>query len=438
MLITALYLSRIIYIAIIGKILFMINFFTLEETWDSLKQHKNRNILTGFGVAWGIFILVLLVGAGSGLQKGVMSIFQDYTKNSMWIYGGKTSMSKPGQRAGRHIIFNTQDLDIIQERYPEIEYMSAELSYSASSLHSLDKTYRRFKCLGVKHSYFNIKTFDTSTGRLLNPSDEALCRKVAVIGKDVALGLFGKTKALGKYFCLDDVWFKIVGILSDKSLFSDHNNDIYLPLSTLQLQYNKGNDIDCFAFALNNKTDAEKFEKNIKSYLARRFKYSVDDKNAIYIDNMQASTASFNSLFKIINIFLWIVGICMILSGIVGVTNIMLVVVKERNQEIGIRKALGATPNSILWLIINESIAITLVSGIVGMLSACGAVFVINAIVSNLLDDKNSIFNGLEINFAIAVSAIILLVISGALAGLYPAKKAASVMPIQALNSIDN
>lgn len=416
----------------------MLNLYQFEETWDSLKQHKNRNILTGFGVAWGIFILVLLVGAGSGLQKGVMVLFQDYTQNSMWVYGGQTSMSKPGQRAGRQILFQNFELNHFTQRYPEIEFISPEVSYAGKIVRTAKKSYRRFSCYGVNDSYFKIKTYNTEQGRVLNPNDEATKSRVAIIGKEIAKALFAKNSALGSYLCLDGIWLRVVGIMAEKSLFSDNGNHIYIPYATMVSQFNVGENIDTFAFALKADVSPTKFEKEFKDYLASKYKFHTKDQNAIYIENLQADAKTFNSLFKIINGFLWLVGICMILSGIVGVSNIMLVVVKERTQEIGVRKAIGAPPRSILYMILNESIVITFIAGTVGLVSASGVVFLINAAIGGMIDDKSSIFKGLEVNLPIALSALILLILSGALAGLYPARKAASVLPIKALNSTEN
>ncbi|RZT92460.1 putative ABC transport system permease protein [Ancylomarina subtilis] len=416
----------------------MLNLYQFEETWDSLKQHKNRNILTGFGVAWGIFILVLLVGAGSGLQKGIMVLFQDYTQNSMWVYGGQTSMSKPGQRAGRAVLFQNSELNHFAERFSEIEVISPEVKYSGKQLYSAKKNYRRFSCYGVNSSYFKIKTYKTELGRILNPNDEISKSRVAVIGKEIAKVLFAKDDALGNYFYLDGTWLRVVGILAEKSLFSDNGHHIYIPYPTMIAQYNYGKELDNFALALKSDTSPTKFEKEFKDYLASKYEFHSEDQNAIYIENLQADAKAFNSLFKIINGFLWLVGVCMILSGIVGVSNIMLVVVKERTQEIGIRKAIGAPPRSILYMILNESIVITFVAGIVGLISASGIVLLINAAIGGMIADKSSIFKGLEVNLPIALSALILLILSGALAGLYPAKKAASVLPIKALNSTEN
>jgi len=413
----------------------MPSFYQFEEIWDSLKQHKNRNLLTGFGVAWGIFILVLLVGAGNGLQKGIMILFQDYTQNSLWIYGGETSMSKPGQRSGRTISFKEHELHLFSKRYPEIKEISPEVTYPGKKLHSKYKSYRRFKCFGIKSSYFNIKTFKVERGRLLNPNDELTHAKVAVVGQQIAKGLFGKEEAIGEFISLDGVWLQIVGILAEKSLFSDNQEYIYLPYQTLKDQFNYGENVNCFAIALAKETPPLKFEEGFKTYLSRKYKFHKDDKNAIYIENLQADAKTFNSLFKSIQLFLWLVGICMLLSGIVGVSNIMLVVVKERTQEIGIRKAIGAPPKSILFMILNESIVVTLLAGITGLVSASIVVFLINASLGSMIMDKNSVFKGLDINIPIALGALILLILAGAFAGLYPARKAASVMPIKALNS---
>jgi hypothetical protein len=157
----------------------MFSFFAIQESWEVIKQHKNRNLLTGFGVAWGIFILLLLVGTGSGLQKGIMVIFQDYSQNSIWIYGGRTSLAKPGQHSGREIRFTDKDLNLFKKRFDEIRYISPEIQYSGEQVNSKIQSYHRFKCYGVKNDYFKIKTFKIQKGRLLNPIDNQKHKKVS-------------------------------------------------------------------------------------------------------------------------------------------------------------------------------------------------------------------------------------------------------------------
>ncbi|GAB7089283.1 ABC transporter permease [Marinifilum fragile] len=409
--------------------------YQIEEIWHSLKEHKKRNLLTGFGVSWGIFILVLLVGAGNGLQKGVMVLFQDYTQNSFWIYGGKTNISKPGQNSGRLIRFKQQDLSVLKKWYPEIEHTSPELRYNGKLLNSKSNSYHRFECYGINSSYFKIKTYTKSQGRFFNPLDDQQNRNIAIIGKDIAEGLFEKEDVVGKYFCMDGVWFQIIGVLAEKSLFSNNKRHIYIPFGALQNHFFKDKSMNCFALSLKAENSAKRFEESIKNYLSKNYQFDVEDKNAIYINNVQSSAGSIKGLFKTINGFLWLVGFCMLLSGIVGVSNIMLVVVKERTQEIGIRKAIGASPKSILYMILNESIIITFISGVTGLLAATVIVNLINLIIGDMISDSNSIFKGLDVNIPIAIGAIITLVISGAIAGLYPARKAASVLPIKAISS---
>lgn len=409
--------------------------YQIEEIWHSLKEHRKRNILTGFGVSWGIFILVLLVGAGNGLQKGVMVLFQDYTQNSFWVYGGKTSLSKPGQNPNRLISFKQQEIEILKEWYPEIEHTSPELKYNGKLLHSKTKSYHRFECYGIKSDYFNIKTYNKSQGRFFNPLDDEQNRNIAIIGQDIAEGLFDHKNVVGKYFCIDGIWFQIVGVLAEKSLFSNNKRHIYIPFGTLQNHFFANKNINCFALSLKPENSARKFEKSIKNYLSKNYQFDIEDKNAIYINNVQSNAKSIKGLFKTINGFLWLVGFCMLLSGIVGVSNIMLVVVKERTQEIGIRKAIGAPPKSILYMILNESIIITFISGVTGLFAATIIVNLINLIIGDIISDSNSIFKGLDVNIPIAIGAILTLVIAGAIAGVYPARKAASVLPIKAISS---
>ena len=411
--------------------------YQIEEIWHSLKEHKKRNILTGFGVSWGIFILVLLVGAGNGLQKGVMVLFQDYNQNSFWIYGGKTSLSKPGQNSNRLISFKHHEIEKIKKWYPEIEHTSPELRYNGKLLNSKSNSYHRFECYGINSDYFNIKTYTRSKGRFFNPLDDEQNRNIAIIGKDIAEGLFKKEDVIGKYFCMDGIWFQIIGVIAEKSLFSNNKRHIYIPFRTLQNHFFRNKDINCFALSLKPENSANKFEESIKTYLSRYYQFDIEDKNAIYINNVQSDAKSIKGLFKTVNGFLWVVGFCMLLSGIVGVSNIMLVVVKERTQEIGVRKAIGASPKSILYMILNESIIITFISGITGLLAATLLVNLINLIIGDMISNSNSVFKGLDVNIPIAIGAIFTLVISGAIAGVYPARKAASVRPIKAI-SADN
>jgi len=409
--------------------------YQLEEIWFSLKEHKRRNMLTGFGISWGIFILILLVGAGNGLQKGVMILFQDYNQNSFWVYGGKTSIVEPGKQADQKIFFQQRDLNQIQQWFPEIKTTSWEMSYAASYLRSETKSYNRFTCLGVESNYFQIKTFKTSQGRLFNKLDDNLQRNVVLIGEDIAKGLFDNCNVIGKYICIDNNWFQVVGILESNSLFSNNKSQIFIPFSCLQNMFTNSKPLSSFAFILHTQSTATNFENILLRYLSKKYDFNIDDKNAIYINNLQSNSSALKNLFGTINSFLWMVGFCMLLSGIVGVSNIMLVVVKERTQEIGVRKAIGATPKSILYMILNESIIITLIAGFIGLISASILVYFINILIGDIISDNNSIFKGLSVNIPIAIGAILTLVFSGAMAGLYPARKAASVLPIKAISS---
>nr|WP_320117526.1 ABC transporter permease [uncultured Marinifilum sp.] len=416
----------------------MLSFFAIQESWEVIKQHKNRNLLTGFGVAWGIFILLLLVGTGSGLQKGIMVIFQDYSQNSIWVYGGRTSLAKPGQHAGRQIRFTDKDLNLFKKRFDEIRYISPEIQYSGEQVNSKLQSYHRFKCYGVKNEYFQIKTFKIEKGRLINPIDNRKHNKVAVIGKKIVEGLFEDTNPIGQYICLDGVWLQVIGVLSQNSLFSSNPSHIYVPIETLKDQFGLENNLNCFSIALNSDSSPETFEKKLKNFLARKYNFNSEDKNALYVENMQVRSKTFNNLFRWINFFLWIVGISILSSGIVGVSNIMLVIVKERTVEIGIRKSIGASPWNIRLMILNESILITFLAGLVGIICSTGTIWIINALISAFSNNDNALFKGLEINFTIALTALLLLTISGTLAGLYPARKASSMLPVKALNSINN
>jgi ABC-type transport system, involved in lipoprotein release, permease component len=263
-------------------------------------------------------------------------------------------------------------------------------------------------------------------------------KKLAVIGHKIAEGLWGDNDPLGQYICIDGTWLQVIGVLSQNSLFSNNPNHIYIPIETLKDQFGLENNLNCFSMALYSNASPEIFEKKIKSFLARKYNFNSEDKNALYVENMQVRSKTFNNLFRWINFFLWIVGISILSSGIVGVSNIMLVIVKERTVEIGIRKSIGASPWSIRLMILHESILITFLAGMVGIICSTGTIWIVNALINAFSNNDNAIFKGLDINFNIALTALLLLTISGTLAGLYPARKASSMLPVKALNSINN
>lgn len=412
----------------------MFNRLLFEEIFHSLKQHKLRNVLTGFGVAWGIFILIILLGAGEGLHQGVMNLFGGFAQNSFWIYGGQSSINTTEQSEGKQILFTKELMDLIEKRYPEIENISAEYTLGNSNVIQKHNT-GTFPVIGIGHDYFKIKLLRSEKGRLFNRNDIRNSKHVAVIGEKVKKTLFPNSNAIGNSININDNFYKVIGILESGSIFNQTDqNSIFLPISTVNSSLSKIEHYTKFGFTLKNNVKSSSFELLLKKFLAQNLKFDPLDEKAIFIFNFDEQVKSFNKLFTVLKAFLWFIGVCFLVSGMVGIGNIMLIIVKERTKEIGIRKAIGATPKSIIHLVLLESIVITVLSGFIGMLAGFGIIQIGNLILNYTGNDPNSIFTQFTINIPMSIGALILLIITGCLAGLIPAKKAVEILPAKALN----
>ena len=406
---------------------------TWQEIFDSLRRHKLRSLLTAFGVFWGIFILVLLLGTGRGLEKGTLQNFGDMAKNSVFFWGWRTQLPHKGFNPGRYIEFSMTDIDAIYANIPEVQYVT-----TIRELGEQDATYgdRKGK-FGLSGQMPEAPYFFPMQiqGRFLNALDMTGKRKVAVIGEQVKQMLFQGNDPIGKYITAGGVSFLVVGVFNLRNPENESDlKTINIPLSTMQQAFHLGEDIGMLAALAQPDVPANVAEEKIKALLKRRHAVHPDDMQAIGSWNMGQEFSQLQALFKGINLFIWLVGAGTIVAGIVGVSNIMLIIVKERTREIGIRKALGATPFSIVSLILQESVLLTAVSGYMGLV---GSVIFIEVV--GLLMDKfhlqSDYFSNPEIDFSTAITATILLVVTGAIAGYIPARQAAKIQPIEALRS---
>lgn len=410
----------------------------IAESWDSLKQHKTRNILTGFGVAWGILILIVLLGAGEGLQNGMMKLFGNYAQNSLWFYGGKTSEIHEGQPEGKTIVFSNELLADFAHIFKEIDEISPEKK-SGSVLAQYQHKTARAKVYGVAPSYFKIKLLKSGNGRVLNYSDYREMRKVAVIGDKLAEELFPNSTPIGEFIEANGAWFKVVGVLKSGSMFSQgFSSAIVIAMPLYQESMNSDPVFGTFGLTLKEGSNTTRTKEKMKQYLARRLNFSDTDKRAIFISDLEEQVESFNKLFAAVKLFLWFLGASLLISGVVGISNIMFIVVKERTQEIGIRKAIGASPNSILGLIITESVVVTSLAGVIGMALGIGIIQIINGFISSSGDDGETLIDSININLPIAFIALFTIVLAGCIAGLFPARKAADVKPVEAINQDAN
>ncbi len=409
----------------------------IQESLSSIKQNKTRSILAGFGVAWGIFIMILLLGTGKGFQEGILQLFSSFAENSIFIYGGQVSENNLTENVQyKRIMFDDNDIRIIKERYSEVEYISPELNFGGNSLtiYRGNIIYPQIK--GVLPAYFKVRIIKAEKGRLLNALDNIESRRVALIGRQVADILFADEEPLGKAINIAGSFFTIIGIIEKGSVFTQNEqNSVYIPYSTFKDCMGQALEYNTLVLTVSHKTDATIFETELKTFLGKRKGFNIDDKKAIFILNFENQVKAFDKLFKGINIFLWFIGLCLLLSGIVGISNIMLVIVKERTYEIGIRKAIGAESKSIIWMIITESIVITSIAGILGLLIGSFVIWVLNWIIKSFQTVNDSLFTKASIDYTVIIFSMFVLIISGVIAGILPAKKASGITPAQAVRN---
>ena len=406
------------------------------EIWMTINKHKLRTFLTCFGVGWGIFMLVVMLGASTGFENGVMSQL-DIAKNSIFVWGQKTSMAHEGLQPGRRVRFVNSDVPLLREKVPELKVIAPRNDVWANFVVNRKQKSASFNAYGDYPDFIHIKPMEIIQGRFINEKDIQESRKVAIIGEEVIAQLFEKDEnPIGEYIEANGIPFKVVGVHRGKGTGEDVMEDkktIYFPHSTVQKAFKQGNRIYWFGFLPKDGIKSSVVEKKVKKVLAENHKVHPDDLKAIGSFNFEKRFGEIQSIFIGMKGFSWFVSVGAILAGIIGVSNIMLIVVKERTKEIGVRKAMGATPLSIISLILQESIVLTSVAGYLGLLFGVGFVELINMLL-NMADANSEFFANPEVNLNVAVVSLALLVIFGGIAGMIPATKAARVNPVVALS----
>jgi len=399
-----------------------------QEIFSTIQKNKLRTLLTGFSVAWGIFMLIILLGSGQGLQNGVETEFKQDAVNSIWLFPGQTSKAHNGYSVGRRIKFTNEDYDQVNQKISGIEYISSRYFTRGNGVISYNNEYGTFDIISCHPGYQNIENASMVKGRFINDIDIDKFRKVTSIGTQVAEALFKNgDEPVGKYLKVNGIPFQIVGVFTDPS--ERDINRIYIPVSTAQKVFNGGNTIHRLSFTTTKSVEeSELMIEELKKDFAKRHNFDVSDEQALFVNNTLREYKQFQNLFSGIRIFVWIIGIGTIIAGIVGVSNIMMIVVKERTKEIGIRKAIGASPGSIISLILFESILITSIAGYIGLVMGVGLLELLSKAMENVPFIKDP-----QADFSVAIYATILLIISGAIAGFVPANKAAKIKPIIAL-----
>ncbi|UBM62274.1 ABC transporter permease [Candidatus Sulfidibacterium hydrothermale] len=400
-----------------------------QEIFSTISKNKLRTFLTGFSVAWGIFMLIILLGSGRGLQNGVQHQFADEATNSLWIFQGLTSKPYKGTNAGRRIQFTNADYTRTKKVDPHIDHISGRF-YVGNKNVSYKTWSGSYDIRAVHPGNRYIENTEITMGRFINPLDISHFSKVIVIGDVVRKDLFRHgISPLGKYVEVGNIPFKVIGVFKDAG-GNGEMRKAYIPVTTAQRIFNGGNRLGMISLTVGDASlrQTKTIEKELRMQFAKAHHFSPSDQRAIRISNTLEQYEKFMNLFAGIRLFIWIIGIGTIIAGIVGVSNIMMIVVKERTKEIGIRKALGATPASIVGLILMESVVITSLAGYIGLMAGVGLLELVNKYLP-----PSDFFRHPEANLSIAISAMVLLVIAGAIAGFIPAKKAASIKPIEAL-----
>ena len=404
-----------------------------QEIFEAISKNKLRTFLTGVSVASGIFILVILLGVGKGLQNGIEKQFERDADGIIELWSGVTTIEYKGLNPGREIQFRNSDYDISIIKFEnQLDKRSASYNnWNGSVVYKKETGSYQYR--GVTPDYQAIENATVVQGRFVNQNDLAYNEKVVVIGQKIKNDLFKDNNPIGEAIALNNINFKVIGVFTDPAGEREETR-LYLPLTTAQKVFGAGDKISNLFYTLKKKATYEealaestKFSKELGALLKSKNSVAPNDESAISINNSVESAKQFYDLNLYIRLFFWWVGICTIIAGVVGVSNIMLIIVKERTKEIGIRKALGAPPISIIGMILHESIFITTIAGFIGLLSSLLLLELVGPQVNS------EYFLNPEVDFSIALTTLVLLIVAGALAGFFPAYRAAKIRPIVAL-----
>ena len=399
------------------------------EIIQSLRKNTLRTVLTGLSIAWGIFILVLLVGVSKGLKNGAVGMFGNDLSNTLFIRPGTTSIPYKGIKPGKKLKFENRDMELVTQEIKDVEYYSSRLFLNKNQVsYKNNKGSYTIRCVHPQH--WIIENSKVIEGRFVNQNDFDQKRKVAIIGISVKEALFGKkTNAIGKYIVINDIPFKVAGVFTDEGE-EDEQRMIYLPLTTAQAVFSLGEDISLMVVTVKNPTlerGRAMVDKIIK-LLSPYHGFHPEDKRSLFVNNRMERTQNIVEMLDGIQLFTIIIGILTILAGAIGVMNIMVISVKERTKEIGLRKAIGARPRKIILSIIKEAVFVTLLFGYLGLFFGVLLLEIINHFTSAI-----PIFSDARVDLPIALMATFILAIVGLVSGLFPAIKAAKIKPVEAL-----
>ncbi len=411
-----------------------------QEIMIVLKKNKLRTFFTAFGVFWGIFLLVIMMGSGNGLKNSTMEGFGNMATNSFFMWTQRTTMPYKGLQRGRYYNFKNADTKAIEENVPEVDLVAPRMQAGGfrgggSNVIRGERT-GSFTVFGDTPECFEITPMNLVQGRLINKMDVDEQRKVILIGDRVYQEMFKKGEdPIGEYLEVQGVYFKVVGVVKSKhrgNQADEEEKSIHMPLTTLQQTYNLGDLVGWYSITAKKGVPASVAEKKTKELMRSRHHIDPQDDRAVGSWNMENEFNKFNNLFMGITILVWIVGSGTLFAGVVGVSNIMLIVVKERTKEIGIQRAIGAPPSAIISQIIVESVFLTTMAGYIGLVCGVGLIQLVDYMIK-VSGVQSDMFRNPEIDFNMAMVSLAILVISGIFAGLIPARRAVSIKPIDAL-----
>lgn len=413
-----------------------------KERWDEILEALNANrfrtVLTAFGVFWGIFILVILLALTNGLKNGVQSDFGDFATNTIFMWTQRTSMPYQGFTKGRNFNFKLSDVALLKEKFPQLRYVSPRNQLGgyrgSNNVTRGDKT-GAFNVYGDEPDYINQEPLDMLQGRFLSQSDIEQERKVAVVGTDVIKSLYDYGEdPIGSYLKINGINFMVIGVVKKTSSQGDSQEDantIYIPFSTFGKAFNFGDVVSWMALTAVDQVPITEIKPMIMKEMRAAHKVHPNDERAIGHFDLAEQFQRITGLFSILSFVGYFVGALVLMSGVIGISNIMLIVVKERTKEIGIRRAIGATPKEIRGQVLQESMVLTLISGMAGISFAAGVIWVMNSVLDALGSVDN--FANPSVGMGVLFIALAILVISGLLAGMIPATRATQMKPVDAL-----
>lgn len=415
----------------------MLDWDTWQEVWATLQRNKLRALLTALGVFWGVFMLILMLGIGNGLERGVIRNLSGLTNYTVYVWPQRTSLPYKGLQPGRYVRLNDADIGAVA-RAPGVEHVAPRLqlgNWRGPQVVTYGAKKATFTVMGDRPEFAFVEPLTTSYGRFINPRDMSEERKVVVLGQEAYKTLFGEENPLGKYVQIKRVYFQVVGVVGTQKSGDDADkilSSVYVPFSTFQTVFNQKDRVGWFALTAYRDRPAAEVEASVRNAIMKGHRIHPNDSEAIGSFNAAQKFEQLQGLFRGIRRFVWFVGTLTLFAGMLGVSNILLIIVKERTKEIGIRKALGATPVSIISLIVAEGLVLTSLSGYSGVVAGVLGLEAAGRAVSRV---PHAPLSQPEVSLQVALTAVLVLIVAGVVAGIVPARLAARVHPVEALRA---